>query len=100
MRADRAILGLHGLAVLLALIAALAWPRAGQAAVLVPLGSEGQAAAIRWASREGAPLLGIDPASGRVVARMASTASMIRALGAGIVPIAARAETCGAGKQS
>jgi hypothetical protein len=95
MRTERLLLGLHGTAMLLALVAAFAWPRAGQAAVLVPLGSNDLRSVLHWAKSEQTQLIAFDPASGRAVARISSNHSLLSALGSGILPIAARAATCG-----
>lgn len=78
----------------LALAAATVWPRPGQAAQLVPLGGDGLVGVIDWAAREGAPLLELDTTGGRVVARIRDQRSLVRALGAGILPIAANARDC------
>jgi hypothetical protein len=94
MRADAAMLALHGGAIMLALTAALVWPRVGQAAVLVPLGRQDVAQVLRWAEREQAERIALDPASGRVVARVNDHRSLLRAIGAGIIPIAASAAGC------
>jgi len=81
---------LHGAAALLALAAALVWPRPGQAALLVPVSGGGMATALAWAEAEQADYLTIDPARERVIARVPSNISLMRALGSGIVPVAAR----------
>lgn len=94
MRDGRGIFGLHAGGVALALAAALVWPRAGQAALMVPLGSADTRTVLGWAAQEDAPLLVLDTASGRVVARMTDNRSMLRALGQGIVPVAASAPGC------
>jgi hypothetical protein len=77
-----------------ALAAATVWPRPGQAAQLVPLGDKGLVGVLDWTAREGAPLLELDTAGGRVVARMPDNRSLLRALGAGILPLAANARDC------
>jgi hypothetical protein len=94
VRTDRALLAAHASGVVLALGAALFWPRPGQAALIVPVGSDDLAPALQWADREAAPLLELDTARGRVIARVTDNASLLRALGAGLVPIAARAAGC------
>lgn len=94
MLAERAMMSLHAGAVLLALTAALVWPRAGQAAVLVPVGSAGLDTALGWAARENAPLLAIDTASGRVVVRLSERGSAASAIASGIIPLASRARGC------
>lgn len=94
MTAERALFVLHGFAMLLALAAALVWPRAGQAALMVPLGRSDLGEVLRWADAEQAPLLAIDPARGRVIARISSNGSVLRALASGLVPVAARAPGC------
>ena len=94
MRYERVLVGLHGAAVVLALSAATVWPRPGQAALMVPLGSGDLGTVLRWADRENAPLLALDSASGRVIARIADNHSLLSAIGAGIMPIAARSGGC------
>ena len=100
MRTDRALLGINAAGVALALTAAFVWPRPGQAALLIPLGSGDPREVIAWAAREDAPLLALDTASGRVIARVTDNAGPLRALGQGIVPIAVRAPGCGADLRS
>jgi hypothetical protein len=46
---ERALVALHGFALVLARAAAPVWPRAGQAALLAPLGHSDFAGALRWA---------------------------------------------------
>ncbi len=99
MRADRVLLGLHASGVTLALVAALVWPRPGQAALLVPLGGSDARAVIDWASREDARLLALDTSRGRIIARITDNASLLRALSAGILPVAARAPGCQSGAE-
>ena len=94
MLADRAMIGLHGVAAALALVAALGWPRTGEAAVMVPFGGHDLIAALHWADREGAQLVTIDTVSGRIVARAPSHRSLVNALSAGIVPIAVGSSGC------
>lgn len=94
MRAEQAVLGLHGAGVMLALAAALVWPRPGQAALMVPLNGADMRGAIAWAAREKAPLLALDTRRGRVIARIATNVSLARALQEGILPLAARAPGC------
>jgi hypothetical protein len=100
MRADRTLLGLHAAGAVLALAAALVWPRPGQAALLVPLGTSDPRAPIAWAVREDAPLLALDTSRGRVIARVTDNAALLRALGRGILPLAVRAPGCGAERRS
>lgn len=100
MHADRALLGLHAAGVILALAAALVWPRPGQAALLVPLGGSDARELIAWAAREEAPLLALDTSRGRVIARVTDNASLLRALRQGILPLAARAPGCAATRRS
>ena len=100
MRTDRALLCLHGAGVALALTAAFVWPRPGQAALLIPLGSGDPREVIEWAAREDAPLLALDTARGRVIARVTDNAGPLRALSRGIVPIAVRGPGCGADLRS
>ena len=100
MRADRMLLSIHAAGVTLALAAALVWPRPGQAALLVPLGTGDPRTAIAWASREKAPLLALDTSRGRIIARVTDNASLLRALGDGLLPLAARATGCRTGRRS
>lgn len=83
------------LALVAALVAALVWPRPGQAALLVPLGGSDTRSVIAWAAREEAPLLALDTTRGRVIARITGNAGLLRALGEGILPLAVRAQGCG-----
>ncbi|MBI1403700.1 MAG: hypothetical protein GC147_10840 [Porphyrobacter sp.] len=92
---ERAFFAGHGCAALLALGAALAWPRVGEAAVLVPLGTGRMSETLAWAEAERAPVLGIDTGRARVIARIPSNHSLWRALARGIVPVAARSPGCG-----
>ena len=94
MQLERALIGLHAVSVVFALVAALAWPRPGQAALLVPLGDTGLGDVLAWADRTDAPLLALDTASGRVIARIEDSSSLPGALASGILPIAARAPAC------
>lgn len=94
VRTDHALITVHALGACLALGAALFWPRPGQAALLVPVAGHDLSAALRWADREAAPLLALDTTSGRVIARVTDNASLLHALGQGLVPIAARGPGC------
>lgn len=94
MRADRRMIALHGSAAVLTLVAALVWPRAGQAALLVPLAGNDLGTVLRWADSQSAPLLALDTTNGRVIARISSNRSLLSAVGSGIVPIAARNPDC------
>ncbi|MEQ8410853.1 MAG: hypothetical protein RIB52_04800 [Erythrobacter sp.] len=92
------MIALHSLALGFALIVALACPRPGAPALLVPLGAGGMGAgmddAIAWVEREDARFLALDTASAQVIARVPDHASLLRALAAGIVPVAADATGC------
>ena len=92
---DLGLIGFHTGAVLTALAAALYCPLPGQAALMVPLGRKDLAPVLEWAEQEDAALLALDSASGRVVARMTSHHSLLKALGAGILPIKVRTPGCG-----
>lgn len=94
MPLERALIPLHGAGVLFALVAALAWPRPGQAALLVPVGATGLGEVLAWTDRAGTPLLALDSASGRVIARIEDNTSLPDALASGILPIATRAPAC------
>jgi hypothetical protein len=85
---------LHGFALLLALVAALAWPRVGEPALLVPLGLGRTDRAYAWADAEHAEYLAIDPSGTRVIARIPSSGSLLSALASGVLPVAARARGC------
>lgn len=100
MRADRTLLGLHATGAVLALAAALVWPRPGQAALLVPLGTGDARALIAWAEHEDAPLLALDTTRGRVIARVTDNAGLLRALSRGILPLAVRTPGCDAERRS
>jgi hypothetical protein len=88
------LFALHGAGVALALSAALVWPRAGQAALMVPLAGRDTRTVIGWAAHEDTPLLALDTARGRIVARVTDNRSLLRALGQGILPLAVRAPGC------
>ncbi len=94
MRGDRAMLGLHGAGVMIAVAAALVWPRPGQAALMVPVGDSGMRGVVAWADGEDATLLALDTTNGRAIARITDNRSIVRAIKAGILPIAARAPGC------
>lgn len=94
MTTDGRLIAMHGAGVALALVAALAWPRTGQAALLVPVGNSDLGTVLRWADREQASLLRLDTANGRVIARVDGNASLLSAVSQGILPIAARAPSC------
>lgn len=94
MRTDRAVMALHAGALPFALAAALLWPRAGQAALLIPLGQSDLVAVFAWAEAEDAALLTVDPARSRVIARIPSNRSLLNAIRSGIVPIATRTAGC------
>jgi hypothetical protein len=94
VRTERALFALHGAALALALLAALGWPRVGEPALLLTPGDARLSRALAWASREQAEYLAIDTQAGRVIARIPSTQSLVRALGQGIVPVAARGAGC------
>lgn len=94
MKAEGALIALHSGAVLLSLVAALIWPRAGQAALLVPMGGQELRSTLSWADREQAELLELDTARGVIVARISDNGSAWRAIASGIVPIAAQARSC------
>jgi hypothetical protein len=91
---DRALYALHGFASLLALAAALAWPRTGQPVLLVPLGSAQMADALAWADAAQADLLTLQSDRGRVIARAPSNQSLAHTLAAGFVPIAVSIQGC------
>lgn len=106
MRADRIMLAAHWLALGFALLVAVACPRPGDPALLVPLGAGGMGAgvedAIAWAGREDARFLALDTRSaagattgaGGIVALVPDHASLLSALSAGLVPIAADTVGC------
>jgi len=94
VKTDRAIVTFHASAVLLSLLAAMVWPRAGQAALMVPVGDGDLGTVLHWAEQEDAPLLMLDTDSGRLVARVPDNRSLLGALRSGIIPIATRASGC------
>lgn len=96
MPPERALFALHGLALTLALLAALAWPRVGEPALLLTPGDAHLGRAFAWAESEEAEYLAIDTRAGRVIARIPSNHSLMRALAHGIVPVAARNAGCAA----
>jgi hypothetical protein len=91
---ERALFALHGFALMLALTAALAWPRTGEPALLVPFGSARLADALAWADAAQADLLAIQPDRGQLIARVPSHHSLAQALAAGFVPIAVSTPGC------
>lgn len=98
MQPDRIIIAGHSLALAFAFSVALLCPRPGDPALLVPLGSQGLAGTIAWAEAESLPFVSLDMTSARVVALVPDHGSVLRALGAGIVPIAAEKAGCAASK--
>lgn len=94
MRSGRALVGLHGVAAVLALTAATIWPRPGEAALLVPLAGNNFTGTIGWAHREGAALLELDSATGRVIARLPDNRSPLGGVREGVLPLAVRARAC------
>jgi len=94
MRAEGTLVALHGMAIALSFAAAIVWPRAGQAALLVPVAGDDLRGVIGWAQREGVAVLELDTGGGRVIARLPDDRSLLRALGAGLVPVAARTNAC------
>lgn len=84
----------HTLAMGLALAVALLCPRPGAPALLVSVPGGGIGPAIIWAEREGARFVSIDTDKGEVVALLPSHGSLMSALAAGLVPIAADASGC------
>lgn len=93
------MIGLHGAAVILALGTATVAPRAGEAALMLPIANRDLGAVLDWADHEGASLLEIDTATGRVIARVPDDTSLIHAVAAGILPIAATAPNCRQGRK-
>lgn len=94
MPSDRALVALHGFAMVLALTAALVWPRTGQPVLLVPIGSAHLVDALAWAEAAQADLLAIQPDRGQLIARAPSHHSLAQALAAGFVPIAVSTQGC------
>lgn len=98
VKTEQAMIAFHGGAVLLSLVAAMVWPRAGQAALMVPLGDRDLGTVLRWADSEQAQVLELDTATGRVIARVSSHHVLVSALASGIMPVAVSARGCGAGE--
>ncbi|QIQ86614.1 hypothetical protein [Erythrobacter sp.] len=94
MRPEKIMLAGHVAALGFAFATALLCPRPGEAALLLPLHGAGPDAALAWAAREEARFLALDTASGRVVALVPDHGSLLRALAAGIIPIAADGTGC------
>ncbi|MEE4207140.1 MAG: hypothetical protein V2I39_12675 [Erythrobacter sp.] len=98
MRPERLLFASHSLALGFAFAVALFCPRPGEPALLVPLGSGGLGAVTDWAEREDARFLLLDTGSegarSRAVAPLPSHGSLLRALAAGILPIAAGKGGC------
>ncbi|KPP96327.1 hypothetical protein SAMN04515621_0219 [Erythrobacter sp. HL-111] len=98
MRPERIMLAGHSLALGFALAVAAFCPRPGEPALLVPVAATGAdgglLAALAWARREGTRPLLLDTAGARMVAPVPSHGSLLRALAAGILPIAAGTAGC------
>lgn len=94
MRPEHALIGLHLCTLVAVLAIAVFAPRPGAPALLVSAQGDGFARALAWSENERAPLVRLDPASGEVIALIPNNYSLLRALGAGIVPIAADAAGC------
>ena len=69
-------------------------PRSGEPAVLLPLTAQPVAQALAFAEAEGAPLMQIDTASGRLVVLAPETPGLLRALASGFVPVATTQAGC------
>ncbi|XUU61024.1 hypothetical protein ACRAQ6_01785 [Erythrobacter sp. HA6-11] len=82
--------------VVVAVLIATFWPRAGQATALLPMGTTHASSSINWASREGAMLQSIEAGGVIVIAGLPSTESALRAIKAGLLPIAAVPALCSA----
>jgi len=89
-------LGIQAAIILLASGAAIAWPRAGETALIIPLGANDQRDVLRWAENADARLLALNAESGRIVVHVPSNYSMLTALGSGFLPITARERGCNA----
>ncbi|NCP14089.1 MAG: hypothetical protein GW858_08005 [Sphingomonadales bacterium] len=94
MRSDVALLTLQGGAAAFALIAAVAWPRAGEAALLMPVGGQELPSVLNFAASHDVRLIAIDSAKGRVIARIDDRHSIFASLAAGIVPIGVSTKGC------
>lgn len=94
MRPDRIMLAGHVAALGFAFVTALLCPRPGEPALLLPLQGDGASATLAWAAREEARFLALDTKTGRVVALVPDHGSLMRALAAGIIPIAADGTGC------
>ncbi|MCW1383354.1 hypothetical protein OLX02_11020 [Novosphingobium sp. KCTC 2891] len=85
-----------------ALVMALAYPRAGQAAVVIPLAGD-RGSALRWLVEGGATLVGtLDVggagASGLPMVRVTSDATALAALSQGWLVVAIPSTLCGDGR--
>lgn len=101
---DQALKLGYGAIVVLVLLSALFWPRAGEPALLLPLAAKGTqpglVPALAWVADEGARIESIDPFTSRIVVRAPSGASLLRALRDGMLPIAADGSGCTAPTRS
>ena len=83
-----------------ALMAAMFYPPAGSAAVLITPGESSAAHAINWARAHDAALLGLAADGQTPVVRLSGDANALAAIAAGFIPLAADLATCGTAPQS
>lgn len=88
------------LVVPLTLACAIFYPAAGQPALLVPLVEQTTGDAIAWGQDNGAPMVGTSRMGSLVIVRLPNTASALRALASGYLPLAADGRSCGASQKS
>lgn len=91
---ELALGAVQGLLIASGLGAAIFVPRAGDPAVLVPLGAQPIAKALAYAEAERAPVMTIDTATRRLVVLAPDSAGLIRALARGFVLVAAAKDGC------
>lgn len=71
------------------------WPKSGGAASLVSLHGASRPTALAWLAREDALLLEVSQEDGNLTVIVPSQMSVLRAIGAGLIPLSAEQPTCG-----
>ncbi len=85
---------LHALLLLLTLVAAVGWPRAGQAALLLPLEPSQSSEALRWLTANGATVLAPSRGGSGLVIKLAHDDTAFAALQRGWLLIAVPDASC------
>lgn len=94
MARDKMLACGHGSALILAFAVALGWPRAGEAAMITPVGSDGFSRALSWATGEDARILDLDERKNRILVEMPRRSSVASALQSGLIPVLADGPNC------